>query len=128
MRLLLLLSQLLLISCSNFQYTATAPNGGTETVAYFTFGGSSAMETAGGTRLTQNHNKSFGQANQTAATAIGVWGAAYTRNSDNALSATQSTNATTQSINATNTAAKAATASEAIKAGAAVAPIKITPP
>jgi len=84
-----------LCSCSNFQYTATAPDGGTETVAYFTFGGSSAMETAGGTRLTQNHNKTAGQAMQAATAIAGGITAAYTKNSDNAVttSATQSNNA-----------------------------------
>ena len=90
----------LLSSCSSFQYPATAPNGGTETVAYVSLGGSSAMETAGGTRLTQNHNKSFGQGMQ-AATAIAAGiSAAYTKNSDNALSASQAAQTTAQQANA----------------------------
>ena len=115
-----LFAVILLSSCSNFQYTATAPNGGTETIAYFTFGGSSAMESAGGTRLTQNHNKSYGQTMQ-AATAIAAGiSAAYTKNSDNSLTATQSTNAANQAIQTTK--ANAAIEAAKIKATPTVVP------
>lgn len=124
MRLAILFSQLslLLSSCSTFTYTATAPNGGTETVAYNTFGGSSSLETAGGTRLTQNHNKTGGQFFQTVTAVAGGISAAYAKNSDNALTATQSNNAT--SVANTTTKANAAVETAKIKA----TPTIIEPP
>lgn len=87
----------LVCSCSQFVYYADA-NAKTESIRFTTLGGSSVMESAGGTRLTQNHNKSFGQANQTVATGLALWGAAYAKGSNNSLAATENANATTQAV------------------------------
>lgn len=70
MRLILLLTSLLCVSCAELKYTATTSKG-SESFRYTSFGGSGTLESAGGTRLTQNHNKTAGQFFQ-AATAIGI--------------------------------------------------------
>lgn len=108
----------LLCACSQFKYTATSPSG-TETVAYTSLGGSSSMETAGGTRLTQNHNKSFGQGAQTATSIAGGISLSVARKSDNAFKATQDTNAAGVATNANNNATSVELAKIAAEAEAA---------
>ncbi len=61
----------LLCACSKLDYHADA-KAKTEDINYLTFGGSSAIDSAGGTRITQNHNKTAGQFFQTAATGLTV--------------------------------------------------------
>jgi FlaG/FlaF family flagellin (archaellin) len=105
-------------------YEATTPKG-TEKFAYKTFGGSSVLDSAGGTRLTQNHNKTGGQFFQAVtAIAAGV-SAAYTKNSDNALSATQAKQATAQQANARTPTIVPA---QAVKPDTTVFPLVVPPP
>jgi len=113
---------LLSVSCSTMDYEATT-NKGTEKFAYRTFGGSSVIDTAGGTRVAQNHNKTGGQFFQTLAAGLAAWGRAFTINSDNNLAATQSA----QAADVTNTAAREATKQADIAAEAATNAIKFAP-
>lgn len=90
----------LLCSCSTFDYTASIDPAGvkSEHVAYNTFGGSSVMDTAGGTRLTQNHNKTGGQFFQTVATGLAAWGRSAVVSSDNNAATAAGNQATIQSV------------------------------
>lgn len=130
MKSLLSLLAALLCSCvSSIDYTATAPDGGTEHMHVAgLLGGSEAFETAGGTRWTGNRNKSFGQGAQVVTAIAATAAGAYVNSSLNASNA-----ATTQQANAqaaataqakiaadaaaADAAAKAAVSSEAIKGG-----------
>lgn len=132
MRTLLFLPVIVLASCSQFDYYADG-TAKIESAHFKTFGGSSALDTAGGTRLTQNHNKTAGQLFQAVTAVAGGISASVARKSDNALSATKDTNAVKESIHATSTAAdlekfKIGTAAdlEKFKASLEVAP-KPTP-
>ncbi|MCE9518165.1 MAG: hypothetical protein K8R87_01140 [Verrucomicrobia bacterium] len=136
-KLSLLLTLSLLCSCvGKVKYAATAPNGGTEVMEVWgLFGGSEAFETAGGTRWTGNRNKSFGQGAQAVTTIAG--GIAYGKavNSNNLAKTNAAIQQTAQQKNAAaaateqaRIAAEQATTETAIKAGAEVAPIVVTPP
>lgn len=94
----LLLAFCSLTSCTQLKYSATT-KAGSETFAYNSFGGSGALDSAGGTRLTHNHNKSAGQFFQAVTAIAGGVAAAYTKNSDNALSATQAAQTTAREAN-----------------------------
>jgi hypothetical protein len=100
--LLLILPSLFLVSCSTMKYKASVSPDGVknEEFAYNTFGGSSAIDTAGGTRVAQNHNKTGGQFFQTVATGLAAWGRAAVVSSDNALAKSQGQQATAQQANA----------------------------
>lgn len=129
---------LLFCSCSQFSYVATTSKG-SETVKFTTLGGSSALETAGGTRLTQNHNKSFGQGAQAATAIIGGLASASINKAKNASDALTTQQAQSQAAAtaqakiaadqaAAALAAKQAVTSEAIKAGSTTTILPITPP
>ena len=119
---------LLLCSCVSYEHTATSKSGNVEHDKLFALGGSSSQRGADGSSFVHDHSQSFRDAMAAAGVAIGAYQAVKVNSSNNALTATQSTNATNESINATNAAAKAGVTESAIKAGAEIAPIKILPP
>jgi hypothetical protein len=106
---LLILAVQALASCEHFDYTASTDSRGnkSEHMLLDSFGGSQTTETAGGTRHTSNHNKSFGQAAQ-AVTAIagGITNVAGTKVTEGTIRL-KDTNATKLGI--TNSNNKAAT-------------------
>lgn len=114
--------------CSDMQYNAVAVNGSSEAFRYRSLGGSSAIETAGGTRVTQNHVKSFGQGAQAVTSIAGGISLSVARKSDNALKATQDANAaaTTQAKIAADAAA-AESASRAALIDKAIVPSSVVP-
>jgi hypothetical protein len=115
------------VSCSTFDYSADAI-AKTEVIHFKTFGGSSALDSAGGTRLTQNHNKTAGQFFQTVSAVAGTVAAGYVQHGLNASNAT-----TTQQLNTSTAATQQAQINAALeqslattKANAAIEALKLT--
>jgi len=105
MKTTLIILILALCSCAQLEYSATT-KAGSESFKYVSFGGSESMETAGGTRYTGNRNKTAGQFFQTVTAVAGGISAASVSKSNNALSATQSTNAAAVTKNAADNVTK----------------------
>jgi len=125
--LLLLLLPLMVASCSTTKYAASVSPDGTknESLAYNTFGGSSVIETAGGTRVAQNHNKTGGQFFQTVAAVAGSVSAAYVKNSDNVAATAAGQQSVAKEANAR---VPTIVPAQAVKPDTTVFPLVVPPP
>lgn len=122
MRFLLALIIPFLAACEINHYKAVAANGNSVEESNWQLGGTKSARRSDGSSYANDYQQSFRDGAATAGLAIGAYQAVKVNNSNNALSATQSTNAATQAtkINASNNALEAAK----LKA----TPIIITPP